>query len=74
MKIEKIYKEIGSRIRLHRKKAGVTQEKFAKRVGISRPALVNMELGRQRIMLHNFKRIANALQIHPQVLLRSLWL
>lgn len=71
--VERIYMELGDRIRKHRKRAGYTQEFLADGVGISRAALANVELGRQRIMLHSLSAYARHLGIRPQELVRGLW-
>lgn len=71
--VERIYMELGDRIRMHRKRRGQTQEFLADGVGISRAALANVELGRQRIMLHSLTAYARHLGIKPQELVRGLW-
>lgn len=72
-KVERIYSLLGARIRIGRKRIGAKQIPFAKRVGISRPALVNIELGRQRIMMHDVQGFAKALRTKPHILMRKLW-
>lgn len=71
--VELIYIELGDRIRDYRKRARITQECLAKNVGISRASLANIELGRQRIMLHLLNVFACHLGIKPQELVRGLW-
>ena len=71
--IERVYVKIGARIRIARNRAGVTQVHLAKRVGMSRPALANIEVGRQRIMIHDVKRFARALGTKPHILMRGIW-
>lgn len=71
--VERIYMELGDRIRMHRKRAGYTQQFLADGVGITRAALANIELGRQRIMLHYLTDYALHLGIKPQELVRGLW-
>ena len=72
-KIERVYSLLGARIRTGRKRIGAKQVPFAKRVGISRPSLVNIELGRQRVTLHDVQRFAKALHTKPAILLRGIW-
>lgn len=72
-RVERIYALLGERIRSGRKRIGAKQVPFAKRVGISRPALVNIELGRQRVMMHDVQRFARALRTKPHILMRGIW-
>lgn len=51
-KIEPCYKRLGKAIKDARLAAGITNVELAKRLGISRPALINIQAGRQRIQLH----------------------
>lgn len=71
--IQPIYIAIAAKIRMLRETLDITQEDLAERIGISRPALVNIELGRQRIMLHDIDRIAKAFGTTPKYLLKGIW-
>ncbi len=71
--IEAVYLAIGSRIRMIRETLGESQEDLARRAGISRPALVNMEVGRQRISLHKVMDLADALGTSPKNLMKGIW-
>lgn len=64
MRVERIYQVLGVRLRLARELVGITQEDLARAVGISRPSIVNIEKGRQRIALHHFVRIADVLGLN----------
>lgn len=64
-KVEPIYRKLGNLIAEKRKEQGVTQEQLAKKVRMSRPALANMEKGRQRIMIHQLMKIEKTLD-HQQ--------
>ena len=55
---EEIYGAIGERVRNFRIECGLTQGAFAELVGLSRPAIANIEVGRQRIYLHDLDRMA----------------
>lgn len=52
MEIDRIYKELGSRLQAHRKAANLTQAVVAEGVGLNRTSISNIEKGRQRIPLH----------------------
>lgn len=71
--IEPCYRMIGMRLEQIRTTLGVTQEEFSKRVGLTRTSIVNIEHGRQRILLHDVEKIAAALGITPKHLLRGIW-
>ena len=60
---EPIYQRIGRRIAAARARRGITQEMlaFSLTPPLTRSALCNMELGRQRIMIHVLVDIADAL-------------
>lgn len=52
-------KLIGERIRIAREKAGLTQEKLAKRLNIGKRTLINYENGRTEPTLSLLMKIAN---------------
>lgn len=60
-KQSEFYKKIGQNIRKHRLRSGITQELFAKSIGLSRTSVVNIEVGRQRFMVHALEEIASVL-------------
>ncbi len=61
--VEDIYRAIGERVRDIRKECGLTQEQLAEQVGLSRPAIANIEVGRQRIYLHDLDRMAEIFRV-----------
>ena len=63
------YREFGTRLRDARKRSGLSQDELAIRVGMSRPALANIESGRQRVALHNLPAFATVLGVEPDDLL-----
>jgi transcriptional regulator with XRE-family HTH domain len=69
MDADKIYKNLGKRIRDLRKSLGQTQEQLAKQVGISRASLANIEAGRQQVLVHHLFGLAGALQLDSPALL-----
>ena len=58
-----IYRLIGSRIAARRKDLRLKQVEVAAQIGLTRASLANIEKGRQRVMLHQIYRIAEALRI-----------
>ncbi len=71
--MEAVYQAIGARVRMIRETLGVEQATLAKRCGLSRPTIANMEAGRQRIYMHHIDKIAEALGTHPKGLLKGIW-
>lgn len=69
MNTERIYKDLGVRIRDLRKSLGQTQERLAAQIGISRASLANIEAGRQQVLVHHLFAIAAALQLDSPALL-----
>ena len=65
------YLVVGSKIREHREKAGLTQVELADAVGLSRTSLTNIERGRQRLMLDQFDSICRAVGVSVAELLAA---
>ena len=63
-----IYASIGAAIKARRKALGMTQAALARHIHISRPALANIEVGRQSVLVHVLYDIARALLINPSAL------
>lgn len=77
--MEYFYEELGRRIRDAREAAGLTQEDLAQRVALSRASVANIERGNQRVALHQFVELAQALGVEPVRLLphpegRAAWI
>jgi transcriptional regulator with XRE-family HTH domain len=68
---DNFYWELGRAIRRAREDAGQTQSKLAAEIGLSRTALTNIELGRQRLLVDQLCSIANSLEVDTQVLINS---
>lgn len=60
---DELYRELGRRIRQAREQNGenLSQDGLAKRLGLSRASVVNIEAGRQRAPLHLLWQIAELL-------------
>ena len=65
-----LYKAIGCRIREARLKLGMSQAALAERSRISLPHISDVELGKKKMQAATFIRIAEALQISTDELLR----
>jgi transcriptional regulator with XRE-family HTH domain len=63
MELEPIYKTIGAMIRRRRRRLDLPQAKLAARLGISRATLANIEIGRQRVLVHHLYTFAEALDL-----------
>ncbi|MGH6810781.1 MAG: helix-turn-helix domain-containing protein [Methylocella sp.] len=64
-----MYPQIGTLIRKRRKKLKLTQAKLAARLGLSRASVANIEIGRQKILVHHLYALAAILDLAPTDLL-----
>ena len=55
--------KIGNRIRELRSKTGLSQEKFAQKIGMDRTYFASVELGKRNISIVNIEKIANGLGV-----------
>ena len=58
-----ITEKIGTRIRELRKETGLSQEKFAAKIGMDRTYFASVELGKRNISIINLEKIANGLNV-----------
>ena len=65
------YKALGARIREIRR-GKLSQEQLAKAANLSRTSVVNIESGRQKLLVHNLFQISKALKVLPTELLATL--
>ena len=63
------YAEVGSLIRRAREARGLTQQALASLASLTRVSVTNIEMGRQKIMLHTLVDFAAALKVAPGELL-----
>lgn len=68
-KARRVYLELGVRVRQRRDELKLTQEQLAKRIGISRSSLANIERGRHYAPVHLLLALAEALQVEMGELL-----
>lgn len=71
--IERCYKRFGKNLRNIRIACDLTQADLANRVGLTRTSVVNIEAGRQRILLNDIQRFARALRTDRKFFLAGLW-
>lgn len=55
--------KIGNRIRDLRSRTGLSQEKFAQKIGMDRTYFASVELGKRNISIVNIEKIANGLDV-----------
>ncbi len=58
-----LYRRLGRAVAKRRAELGFTQDDVAKRLGLSRASVANLENGRQRIMVHQLFALANTLNL-----------
>lgn len=58
-----ITEKIGNRIRELRKQTGLSQEKFAAKIGMDRTYFASVELGKRNISIVNLEKIAVGLDV-----------
>jgi transcriptional regulator with XRE-family HTH domain len=58
-----ITEKVGNRIRELRNETGLSQEKFALKIGMDRTYFASVELGKRNIALKNIEKIANGLGV-----------
>lgn len=67
--VEWVYVEFGRRLSSARQRAGLRQETLAKRVGLTRTSITNIEKGNQRLPLHMAYLLSAAVGLDPKDLL-----
>ena len=68
-----ITEKIGNRIRELRVQTGLSQEKFAQKIGMDRTYFASVELGKRNISIVNIEKIANGLEISLSELFNGIW-
>lgn len=71
--IEPCYRLFGAKIEHVRTALGWTQEELAGKVGLKRTSIVNIESGRQRILMHDVEKFSAAFGTTPKALMRGIW-
>ena len=71
--IEACHVALGAKVRVIREALGMSQEDLAKKVGLKRVSITNIETGRQRFLLDGVEDFAKALGTTPKHLLKGIW-
>ncbi|MDD5731563.1 MAG: helix-turn-helix transcriptional regulator [Patescibacteria group bacterium] len=66
----KIYKIFGEKVKKLRLELGFTQEKLSEVCGLHRTYIAGIEKGRRNISIKNLEKIAKALKVKPDELLK----
>jgi len=66
---DQLYQAVGRLVRAGRRRAKLTQDDLAQRVGLTRTSLTNIERGKQKIQVHTLYAIAEVLGFPPAALL-----
>ncbi len=66
-----IQEKLGARIRELRLKTGLSQEKFALKIGMDRTYFSSVEMGKRNISIVNIEKIANGFEISLSELLKG---
>lgn len=67
--VQRIYQDVGKRVAEKRKALGMVQDDVAAALGLSRTSVTNIEIGRQRILLHQLFELADILDMDVAELL-----
>ncbi len=71
--IQPVYRQFGAKVEQLRNTLGWSQQDFAKKVGMSRGSIANIETGRQRVLLHDVEKFAAAFGVAPKLFLKGIW-
>ena len=63
--------KIGNRIRELRTQTGLSQEKFAQKIGMDRTYFASVELGKRNISIVNIEKIAHGLNVSLSELFKN---
>ena len=65
-----IKQQVGQQIREARKAKGLTQKELGEKLGVGEPTVTNYEAGRQNLTIETLQKIADALEIKVNTLLK----
>ena len=66
----KIYQIFGQKVKERRKELGLTQEELAKASRLHRTYIAGIEAGKRNISLKSLEKLAKALKVNPEDLLK----
>lgn len=66
--------KIGNRIRELRSRTGLSQEKFAQKIGMDRTYFASVELGKRNVSIVNIEKIANGLDVTLSEFFKDIWI
>ena len=67
-----ITQKIGARIRELRTQLGISQEKFAMKIGMDRTYFASVELGKRNVSIVNIEKITNGLGVSLSELFQNI--
>ena len=65
---------VGNRIRELRTHTGLSQEKFAQKIGMDRTYFASVELGKRNVSIVNIEKIANGLEVSLSEFFKGVWI
>ncbi len=65
-----LQRNVGRNLRAYRRKRGLSQEEFAKVLGVHRTYMGGIERGERNLTLRNVERIARRIELEPLALLQ----
>lgn len=67
-----LYRIVGSAVRVHRKRTGLSQEQLAEKADVTRNYIGEIERGEKRVTLDTLAKVAKALKIRVAELTRDI--
>lgn len=71
--VEPVYRQFGAKVEAMRAVMAITQQDLAKKVKLTRASITNIEAGKQRILLADVEKFAEALGVSPRSLMKGIW-
>ena len=71
--VEPVYRQFGAKVEAMRAVMAITQADLAKKVRLTRASIANIEAGKQRILLADVEKFAEALGMSPRSLMKGIW-
>lgn len=71
--VEPIYRQFGAKVESMRAVLMIRQEDLAKKVKLTRASIANIEAGKQRVLLADVEKFAEALGVSPRSLMKGIW-